>query len=130
MADVMMKLGGFTFSIDTAAYQSLSRSSEYRWASQDRIGTNPALQNIGTGSETINLQGVVFAAHRGGTGQLDDMRREASKRQPLILVDGRGLVHGRWVIERVEEEQSNFAQAGVARRQQFRLNLRKYDDGV
>ncbi|WP_430415863.1 phage tail protein [Marinobacter adhaerens] len=130
MADVMMKLGGFTFSIDTAAYQSLSRNSEYRWASQDRIGTNPALQNIGTGSETINLQGVVFAAHRGGTGQLDDMRREAAKRQPLILVDGRGLVHGRWVIERVEEEQSNFAQAGVARRQQFRLQLRKYDDGV
>lgn len=125
-----MKLGGFTFSIDTAAYQSLSRNSEYRWASQNRIGTNPALQNIGTGSETINLQGVVFAAHRGGTGQLDDMRREAAKRQPLILVDGRGLVHGRWVIERVEEEQSNFAQAGVARRQQFRLQLRKYDDGV
>ena len=125
-----MKLGGFTFSIDTAAYQSLSRSSEYRWASQDRIGTNPALQNIGTGTETINLQGVVFAAHRGGTGQLDDMRREAAKRQPLILVDGRGFVHGRWVIERVEEEQSNFAQAGVARRQQFRLQLRKYDDGV
>ena len=125
-----MKLGGFTFSIDTAAYQSLSRSSEYRWASQYRIGTNPALQNIGTGSETINLQGVVFAAHRGGTGQLDNMRQEAAKREPLILVDGRGLVHGRWVIERVEEEQSNFAQAGVARRQQFRLQLRKYDDGV
>ena len=41
---VMMQLGAFQFSISTAAYQELTRRSEYRWASQDRFGKQPNLQ--------------------------------------------------------------------------------------
>lgn len=130
MANIMMKLGRFTFSVDTAAYQSLTRSSEYRWPSQDLIGKQPVLQAVGPGAETINLEGSIYPAHQGGTGQLDDMRAEAGRMEPLILVDGRGFVHGRWVIERVEESQSVFAQGGAPRKQTFQLKLRKYDDGV
>ena len=130
MADVMMKLGQFTFSVDTAAYQSLNRVTEYRWAQQDRIGQRPALQDVGPGSDTMNLHGVIYPAHKGGLGQIDTMRSEAGKGKPLILVDGRGRVHGRWVIERVEEEQGVFAAAGAPRKQNFRMQLRKYDDGA
>lgn len=130
MADIMMRLGRFSFSVDTAAYQELTRASEYRWASQDRIGQIPALQPVGPGDDTINLNGTVYPGHRGGTGQLDEMRSTAAAMKPLILVDGRGFVHGRWVIERVEEGQSVFAHQGVPRKQTFRLQLRKYDDGV
>ena len=53
MASVMLKLGEFTFGVDTAAYQQLTRVSEYRWASQERIGQGPALQSVGLGSDTI-----------------------------------------------------------------------------
>lgn len=130
MADVMMKLGEFTFSVDSAAYQELSRVSEYRWASQNRVGQRPALQAIGPGGETINVNGIIYPGNRGGTEQLNDMRTEAGKLEPLLLVDGRGFVHGRWVIERVEEGQSVFAQAGVPRKQTFRMQLRKYADGL
>jgi len=130
MADVMMKLGSFAFSVDTAAYQELSRTSEYRWASQDRIGQIPALQAVGPGAETINLSGAVYPAHRAGAGQLSEMRSEAGRMQPLIMVDGRGFVHGRWVIERVEEGQSTFTRGGAPLKQTFRLQLRKYGDGI
>lgn len=130
MAGIMMRLGQFTFSVDTAAYQELSRTSEYRWASQDRIGQMPALQAVGPGSESINLDGTIYPGHRGGADQLNDMRAEAGRMQPLILVDGRGFVLDRWVIERVEEGQSIFAHRGAPRKQTFRLQLRKYDDGV
>lgn len=130
MADIMMRLGRFSFSVDTAAYQELTRASEYRWASQDRIGQIAALQPVGPGAETINLNGTIYPGHRGGTGQLDEMRSTAADMKPLILVDGRGFVHGRWVIERVEEGQSVFAHQGVPRKQTFRLQIRKYDDGV
>lgn len=130
MANVMLKLGDFTFSVDTAAYQQLSRVSEYRWASQDRIGKAPALQPVGLGSDTINMDGTIYPGHRGGTGQLNDMRAEAGKMKPLILVDGRGFVHGRWAIERVEEGQEVFAHRGAPRKQTFRLQIRKYDDGL
>ena len=45
----LMKLGEYTFSIDSAAYQSLSRTTEFRWRSQARVGRLPAQQFIGPG---------------------------------------------------------------------------------
>jgi len=130
MANVMLKLGEFTFGVDTAAYQQLSRVSEYRWASQERIGQGPALQPVGLGSDTINMDGTIYPGHRGGTSQLENMRGEAGKMKPLIRVDGRGFVQGRWGIERVEEGQEVFAHRGAPRKQTFRLQIRKYDDGL
>jgi len=58
------------------------------------------------------------------------MRAEAGKMKPLILVDGRGFVHGRWVIHRVEEGQEVFAHRGAPRKQTFRMQIEKYDDGL
>lgn len=128
MADVMMQLGGYQFSVNTAAYQDLRRSSEYRWKNQERVGQLDALQYTGQGSDTITLSGVVFPGYKGGTGQLDAMRAQAGTGQPLLLVDGQGFIHGRWVIEKIDEQQAVFARAGVPRRQQFSLQLRKYDN--
>lgn len=130
MADIMMKLGAYAFGIDTAAYQQLTHSTEYRWPGQDRAGQRQALQFTGPGGEVITLSGVVYPQHRSGLGQLDAMRAEASNGRPLMLVDGRGRIHGRWVIERVEETQDAFFQAGAPKRQRFSLQLRKFDDGT
>lgn len=66
MATVMMRLGIYKFSLDSAAYQELSRAAAYRWARQERIGTNDALQFTGLGPETVDLRGVVFPLFRGG----------------------------------------------------------------
>jgi phage protein U len=124
----MMSLGGFKFGVSTAAYQELKRTTEYLWPSQQRFGAAPALQATGMGDDAISLSGVVYPEWNGGTGQLDALRGLAGDRQPLTMIDGRGNVLGRWVIERVEEGQGVFAQAGVARKQEFTLGLKKYDD--
>lgn len=122
---VMMQLGSFQFSISTAAYQELRRRTEYRWASQDRFGRMPALQFTGAGADSIDLSGTIYTEYRGGLGQLNAMRAQASRGQPLLLVDGNGNLLGHWVIESVEEDQSVFAAAGRPRKQQFTLRLRK-----
>jgi phage protein U len=124
----MMTLGGFKFGVSTAAYQELKRTTEYLWPSQQRFGAAPAVQSTGYGDDTISLAGVVYPEWNGGTGQLNDLRALADERQPQNMIDGRGNVLGRWVIERVEESQGVFAQAGVARKQEFTLGLKKYDD--
>lgn len=130
MADIMMQLGAYQFGVDTAAYQELTRTTEYRWQGQDRIDQHAALQYTGPGSDSITLSGVVFPEYKGGTGQPDALRTLAAEGQPLLLVDGLGYLHGRWVLERIEEQQAVFAQRGLPRRQQFSLQLRKYDDGA
>ena len=129
MADVMMMLGSYQFSIDTAAYQQLQRSTAYKWQAQERVGKREALQFTGPGTDSITLSGVVFPAYKGGTGQVSAMRAAAAAGQPLIMVSGTGSIMGRWVIESIDESQATFARAGVPMRQQFSLKLRKYDDG-
>lgn len=129
MADVMMMLGTYRFSVSTAAYQQLQRSTAYKWQAQDRVGQREALQYTGPGTDTITLTGVVFPSYTGSTGQLNAMRALASTGLPQILVSGTGRVLGRWVIEKIDEQQGVFARAGVPMRQQFTMQLRKYDDG-
>lgn len=129
-APVMMQLGAFQFGINTAAYQGLSRSDEWRWPDQERVGQAPALQYTGPGATTITLDGILYPEWRGGLGQLDAMRAEAGKGKPLVLVDGRGQALGMWVIERVDESQSIFAAGGVARRVEFTLQLKRFSARV
>lgn len=125
---VMMSLGSFQFGIATAAYQELSRTTEWRWPAQERFMQGQALQYVGPGGDTINLPGVIYPEFRGGFGQLERMRAAANQGQPLVLIDGSGVVMGRWVIERLDEKQSVFAAAGRPRKQEFTLALRKFDE--
>lgn len=123
---VMMALGPYKFSITTAAFQELSRSSEYRWAGQERFGQHAALQFTGPGGDTITLSGVIFPEHLGGAGQVDAMRALAAQGQPQVLIDGMGNIMGEWVIESIQEQGSVFAAAGIPRRQAFTLAIRRY----
>ena len=129
MADVMLRLGEYSFSIDTAAYQKLTRSTVYRWAPQERVGTHSALQFTGYGEDVITLDGRIYPDWRGGGQQIQEMRRRAEGGVPLMLVDGYGRVHGRWVIQSIDEQSDTFAPGGAPRRQQFTLQMRFYDDG-
>lgn len=125
----MMRLGPFSFGINTAAYQDLKRTAEYKWPAQERFGQDDALQYTGPGAETITLSGVILTAYRGGTGQLNRLRALGATGQPQLLISGLGAIMGRWVIERVEEGQTVFAAAGHPRRQEFTVQLRKYANG-
>ncbi len=129
-APVMMQLGSFQFGINTAAYESLSRTDEWRWPEQERYGQEAALQYTGPGAASVTLDGVIYPEWKGGLGQLDAMRREAGKGQPLVLVDGLGRALGMWVIESVGETQGTFAAGGVARRIEFSLQLKRYSSQV
>ena len=128
MSQVQLALGTFRFSMATAAYQSLRRAAEYRWPAQERYGRAPARQFVGPGSETLELEGVVYPTHQGGVGQVASLRALAGTGEPLDLSDGLGATWGQWVIERVEETQSVFFADGRPRKVEFRLALARYGE--
>lgn len=130
MGRVMMQLGQYQFGIDTAAHQSLRRSAEYRWPRQERIGREPAAQFMGPGAQSIDIRGLIVPEFRGGLRQVDRMRAEADRGEPLILVDGLGNVLGKWVIESVSEEHSHLAADGHPRKIDFSLRLSKYGEDL
>jgi phage protein U len=123
----MMILGSFQFSINSAAYQDLTRSTEYRWTAQDVFGVLPRLQFTGAGADSVTLEGSIFPEYRGGLGQLDQMRALAGRGRPQRMIDGNGKILGRYVIERVQEKQTIFAAFGVPKRQDFTLQLKRFD---
>jgi hypothetical protein len=123
---VMMALGDFRFSLNTAAYQELSRTNSWRWPTVDRIGARPASQFVGPGEDSIRISGQIFPHFRGGVGQIDAMRAEADKGEPLILVDGTGRNWGKYVITDISEGQGIFFSNGAPRRQDFDISLQAY----
>ena len=127
-AEHMMALGEYRFSVSTAAYQEFTHSAEFRWASQERLGRLPARQYLGPGEETISLRGTLHPHFRGGLGQMDRMRAEAARGEPLEMSEGTGRIWGKWVITRVEETRRVFDADGAPRRIEFRLALARYGE--
>lgn len=127
-APVMLMLGGFKFSLNTAVFQQLQRATAYRWPAQQRVGELDALQFTGPAEDCITLPGVIYPDFRGGADQLDALRTLASEGRPLRLITATGDILGLWVVETVEETQSAFKPDGSPRRQEFYLSIRKFSD--
>ena len=125
---VMMALGNYRFALESAAYQQLQRTINYRWQAQNRIANDPAMQFIGAGQEQISLEGVIYPHFRGGLGQIENMKLSADQGEPLLLVDGLGQVWQRWVITQIEETREVFLKDGVPRKITFRLSIVRYGE--
>ena len=57
---MMLALGMFVFSLRTAAYQELQRQTDWRHASNNRVGAAPARQFVGRGEDAITLPGIIL----------------------------------------------------------------------
>ncbi|MCP5136025.1 MAG: phage tail protein [Gammaproteobacteria bacterium] len=127
MAEVMLSIGPYQLGVDTAALDTLSRVTEYRWAAPERIGASGRQQYMGPGKDTITVSGVILPHYRGGLGQLDAMRAEAGQGKPLIVFDHRELstVYGKWCIVRISETRSRHLGA-APRRIEFSLEMAYY----
>ena len=125
-APVLLNLGEFQFSLDTAAFEELQRVTQYIWAEVPRIGLNPALQFVGLEAETITLAGKIYPHFRGGLGQVDAMRAQAAAGKPLLMVDCLGSVKGFWCITKVEEGRRHLWVSGAPRLQEFTVELKYY----
>ncbi|KAB0494026.1 phage tail protein [Pseudomonas vancouverensis] len=120
----------YFFNLDTAAFDELRRSTEFRWASQERLTRRPAQQAVGMGDEKITLKGAIFPGFKGGLKQLDTLRRLGAQLMPLGLTTGYGDVLGNWCLKNIEEEQSALLQGGIPRKQAFTLEFVRYGDDL
>jgi len=120
----------YYFNLDTAAFDELRRSTEFRWASQERLSRRPAQQAVGMGEEKITLKGAIFPGFKGGFKQLDTLRSLGAQLKPLTLTTGYGDGLGTWCLKNIEEEQSALLQGGIPRKQAFTLEFARYGDDL
>lgn len=126
---VMLGLGSFRFGINTAAYQSFSRETDFGNKSVPRAANFPHYQNTTLGADAIELKGIIYPHFRGGVGQLDAMRAMGRLRKPLALASGRGRWFGMWIIMKVLETDSIFFSNGAPRKMEFTLNIEYTGEG-
>jgi len=134
-APFMLMLGPIRFAVEQSAYQKLQRTTQYTWASQTPLGHpvmkylglgGPSRQYIGPGEDGINLDGTIYPQYNGGPLQLTLMRLSAGIGIALPLITGSGLIMGRWIIESVGDTRSEFFDNGAARKIEFSLSLKRY----
>lgn len=126
--DVLMMLGGFPFMVGTAAHQSLKKTNQYRWAKQDRLFREQALQFMGPGEDSVEMEGYLFAHWTSSSRPIARLRALAADGQPLELIDSFGEIHGLYVIESVNETGTELDRSGQARMIEFRLALSRYGE--
>ncbi len=124
------KVQPYYFNLDTAAFDELSRSTEFRWASQERLTRRPAQQAVGLGEEKITLKGTIYPGFKGGLKQLDTLRSIGARLQPLTLTTGYGEVMGTWCLKSINEEQGALLHGGIPRKQGFTLEFARYGDDM
>ena len=128
MSETLMALGSYRFSINTAAFTTLQRTSRYQWQAQQRVNRKPAQQFTGPDADTVNLEGQILPHYKGGLSQINRMREQAGHGEPLLLTDGLGNVWGKWCIKSIDETQSDLMANGAPRHIRFRLALVEYGE--
>lgn len=119
---VFMRLGKFGFSLSTLSYSELQRRTSARFARNERYGTNSSLQYVGF-EDVITLKGELLPHWKGGYEQLPEMRRMLKAGTPLLMVDGRGFVHGKWAITEVSSTEKEYFAKGVPVAIDFQISL-------
>lgn len=127
---MMMALGLFVFSLDTAPYQEFQRQVGWRHPSNNRVGRRPAHQYAGPDDETITLSGRLMPELTGGEWTLAVLELMGDTGDAYTLIEGTGRYYGQFVIESLDTKRSYFFQDGAARVADFTLKLTRIDDGL
>lgn len=124
----MMTLGFFVFSLKTASPDSIDEQINWRHASHNRVGANPAYQFVGQGPQTAKLPGVLYPEITGGVEQLDELRKMADTGKAWPWIDGSGALKGYYFISDIERKSTAFHPDGTARKIEFSLSLVRADE--
>lgn len=123
----MLRLGDFDFEIATAAYQKYVAKHGAKWAEQERLGRDPALQFVGRSTTEITLDATVYPAVAGSReASLIPLRRMLAEARPHQMVTGVGDVCGLWVLAEVSDTRTFFTDDGEARKIELSLALKYY----
>jgi uncharacterized protein len=124
----LMTLGMFVFSMDSALYDTLTRSREWRHATADRFGARAASQFIGPGNDNVSLSGRIVPEIAGRYSAIETLAEMAATGDTYPLIDGLGRILGHYRIVRLDEDHAAIMAGGLPRILDFRLELERTDD--
>lgn len=123
MQQQLAAIGMFAFTTDTALFDALDRSREWRHERSERFGAMAASQFTGPGADRISISGRLVPEVLGQFGAIETLVEMADTGDAYPFMDGRGRVLGHFTIDRVDERKSNLVEDGTARVNEFTIEL-------
>ena len=125
---MLLSLGDFQFSVDTAVYSELRMKADYPWTTVDRLQNIPQYQAMGKETRVISLAGTVYPSYReAGLQQIEELRKAAAEMKPQYLMAGNGRYLGRWVVKSISQTDNLFFSDGAPQRQDFEIEMERFD---
>ena len=128
MTTVLMGLGPFRFSINSAILQRIARRYPFRHVDQELVGRAPGSQFLGPGVERVQLPCLIYPVFLPGSGlsQIEAMRKAGVSGQPLMLVAGTGRVLGNYTIRDVDDSREHLLPGGIAQKVDAVVEIARY----
>lgn len=125
---MLASLGLFVFETLATAFDSVERTSSYRYATGNTVGVRPRLQYIGQDNDTLTLPGTLYPEVTDDPSTLDTLRRMATTGKLYALLDGTGYHYGMYYITEIKETRSYLKADGTPRKIEFSVSLKLQDD--
>ena len=126
---MLMALGQFVFTTDVLSFDALQRQRQWKYANNQVARGRDAVQFMGSGDDTVTLNGKIYQEHSIGKRQsIDDLAKMADRGRGYVLTDGSGYIYGVYKIDSIDEDKNTFVDVGVARKIDFSIKLSRTDD--
>lgn len=124
---VLMSLGLFTFGMEQAAYDQLSRRINWRHESNDRFLARPAWQFAGPGEDRVSISGTIIPEVAGNYGALTFLIEMGDSGNAFPLMDGLGTLWGFYHITSIDQAHKVIMAGGIPRMVDFSIELSRVE---
>ena len=121
-------LGDVAFEVSYEHVNSIGEAAfehQYRYAEHQIVMGKSKLQWIGKELTKATLKGVLSDAFCKPKKEIEKLKKEASKNEPLVFVIGDEII-GLFVIERIKETYKEVSSKGDVRLIEFEAHLKEY----
>lgn len=126
---MILALGQFLFSTDTATFNEIQRNRTWTYASNSIAQGRDQYQYTGVGEETISIPFLIYQANGFGNRQsIDDLAEMADTGAGYLLIDGIGYIYGVFTITSIDDTRSYLTINGVPQKIDGTLKLTRVDD--
>lgn len=123
-----MALGMFIFERKTALPDSVQNSLSERFSTHNGLDNRPTYQHTGTGEDTKTITGTLYPAFTGGELSLFLLEKMMRSGEDFILLNGQGMILGRFIITSLSNNQTFFMGNGKAKKIEFTITLKRTDN--
>lgn len=121
----LFMLGALQIQIAPFNIDAISESGETEYAVKSVVGTEPLLEFVGEGANTMSLSGRLFPYELGGLDELGLLQQMRASGKPQYVMRGDGQPYGWFAILDVQVRSSYLGRQGIGKQIDVSIGLRR-----